>query len=74
MIEWKQLQRLAMEVRQAIGIERTPQQLREWLQANVRRPENLIRAAFSEQDILLDLANRLRIPYLDNSPSSAEWI
>ena len=74
MIEWKQLQRLAMEVRQAIGIERTPHQIQEWLHNNVRRPQNLIRAAFSEPDVLLDLANRMRIPYLDNSPPSAEWI
>lgn len=74
MIEWRDLQRIAREARQAIGIERTPEQVNQFLASTTRRPLTLVRAALADPDIMLDLANRMRIPFLDNSPPSTELL
>jgi len=65
---------LTREVRNAIGIERTPSQVKEWLQANVKLvSDRFIRKLLDERDTLLVIANKMRIPYVEDAPPSSEW-
>lgn len=74
MIEWKQIQTLARELRNANGIERTPEQVQKWLtENNVRRPNSFIKKVMDDPDSLLQLAEKMRSPYIDNAPPSSEW-
>jgi hypothetical protein len=67
---------LTREVRSAIGIERTPSQVKAWLIENVnvkRLSDSFIRKLLDDRDALLAVANKMRIPYVDNAPPSSEW-
>jgi len=65
---------LTREVRNAIGIERTPEQVRIWLQANVKlASDRLVRKLLDDREALLSVANRMRIPFVDDAPPSSEW-
>jgi hypothetical protein len=68
------VQALTREVRNAIGIERTPSQVRTWLQANVKLvSDRFIRKILDDREALLVVANKMRIPYVDDAPPSSEW-
>jgi len=72
MIDEVLLKRLTRELRAANGIERTPSQVAAWLDSNSNRPNSFIRRVMDDPDLLLDLANRMRIPYLDKAPNVDE--
>lgn len=74
MIHYRDLRRVAREVRNAIGIERTPDQIENFLHANSRSPQRVVRAALADSDVMLDLANKMRIPYLEKAPPSSELL
>lgn len=74
MIEWTLVQKLTRELRNANGIERTPEQVQKWLaDNNVRRPNTFIKKLMDDPDSLLQLAEQMRSPYIDNAPPSSEW-
>lgn len=67
---------LTREVRSAIGIERTPNQVKAWLIENVnvkRLSDSFIRKLLDDRDALLAVANKMRIPWLSMAPPSSEW-
>lgn len=72
-IEWTQVQKLTRELRAANGIERTPEQVKKWLDENVKRQNTFIKKLMDDPDSLLQLAEQLRSPYIDNAPPSSEW-
>ena len=74
MIEWTLVQKLTRELRNANGIERTPEQVQKWwADNNVRRPNKKIKKLMDDPDSLLQLAEQMRSPYIDNAPPSSEW-
>lgn len=74
MIERTLVQKLTRELRNANGIERTPDQVQKWLTDNaVRRPNSFIKKLMDDPDSLLQLAEKMRSPYIDNAPPSSEW-
>ena len=56
-IERSLLLQLTRELRNANGIERTPAQVEKWLNENA----------------IMTMANRMRIPYIENAPPSSDW-
>jgi len=65
---------LTREVRSAIGIERTPTQVRVWLVENVKSlSDRFVQKLLDDRDALLAVANKMRIPFIDNAPPSSEW-
>lgn len=74
MIDQKRLQALTRELRNVNGIERTPEQVQKWLaDNNVRRPNSFIKKLMDDPDSLMQLAEKMRSPYIDNAPPSSEW-
>lgn len=73
MVEQTLLQKLAREVRDAAGIERTPSQIYEWLTQNTKRARSFALKVLDDPDLVQSFANRMRIPYLENAPPSSEW-
>ena len=73
MIDRKLLQRLTRELRNAIGIERTPSQVEKWVNENAARPNTFVSKVLEDPDSILTMANRMRIPYIENAPPSDEW-
>ena len=67
------VKKLTREVRQAIGIERTPRQVESWLLNRFRRPATALLKMLGSPDVLLEAANQMRIEYLEKSPPSSEW-
>lgn len=69
------LKALAREVRQAVGIERTPSQVASWLMANVQKPsDRFVQKLIDDRDALLSVANNMRIKVIEDAPPSSEWI
>ena len=65
---------LAREVRQAIGIERTPSQVSDWLMGNVQRPsDRFVLKLLDDREALLSVANSMRIKVIEDAPPSSEW-
>ena len=73
MVEWTLVLKLTRELRNANGIERTPDQVKKWLDENVKRPNTFIKKLMDDPDSLLQLAEQLRSSYIDNAPPSSEW-
>lgn len=73
MVEQTLLQKLTREVRNAAGIERTPSQIYEWLTQNTKRARSFTLKVLADPDLVQSLANRMRIPLLEDSPPSSEW-
>ncbi len=73
MVEQTLLQKLTREVRNAAGIERTPSQIYEWLMQNTKRARSFTLKVLDDPDLIQSLANRMRIPLLEDSPPSSEW-
>jgi hypothetical protein len=72
-VEWTLVLKLTRELRNANGIERTPDQVKQWLDENVKRPNTFIKKLMDDPDSLLQLAEQMRSPYIDNAPPSSEW-
>jgi hypothetical protein len=69
------LKSLAREVRQAVGIERTPSQVADWLMGNVTKPsDSFVLKLLDDRDALLSVANKMRIKVIEDAPPSSEWI
>lgn len=74
MISDSVLRSLAREVRQAIGIERTPSQISDWLMGNVDNPtDRFVLKLLNDSDALLSVANAMRIKVIEDAPPSSEW-
>ena len=74
MIDQKKIQALTRELRNVNGIERTPEQVQKWLaDNNVRRQNTFIKKLMDDPDSLMQLAEKMRSPYIDNAPPSSEW-
>lgn len=73
MIDPKLLQRLTRELRNANGIERTPKQVEKWVTENSKRPATFVSKVLQDHDAILTMAERMRIPYIENAPPSSEW-
>ena len=68
------LKSLAREVRQAVGIERTPSQVADWLMANVQKPsDRFVLKLLDDREALLSVANSMRIKVIEDAPPSSEW-
>jgi hypothetical protein len=73
-IDQKKIQALTRELRNVNGIERTPEQVQKWLaDNNVRRQNTFIKKLMDDPDSLMQLAEKMRSPYIDNAPPSSEW-
>lgn len=74
MISDSLLRSLAREVRQAIGIERTPSQVCDWLMGNVQKPsDGFVVKLLDDREALLSVANSMRIKVIEDAPPSSEW-
>lgn len=68
------LKSLAREVRQAVGIERTPSQVADWLMGNVQKPsDRFVLKLLDDREALLSVANSMRIKVIEDAPPSSEW-
>ena len=67
------LRLIAREVRQAIGIERTPRQIEKWALEKLRYPEQTLKECLKHRSMMENVANTMRIEYLEKSPPSSEW-
>ena len=72
-IERSLLLRLTRELRNANGIERTPAQVEKWLNENAKRPGTFVKNVLGDADAIMTMANRMRIPYIENAPPSSDW-
>lgn len=73
MIERSLLLRLTRELRNANGIERTPSQVEKWVTENAKRPATFVKNVLGDADAILTMAERMRIPYIENAPPSSDW-
>lgn len=73
MIERSLLLRLTRELRNANGIERTPAQVEKWVSEHAKRPATFVKNVLSDADSILTMAERMRIPYIENAPPSSDW-
>lgn len=73
MIERSLLLRLTRELRNANGIERTPSQVEKWVGEHAKRPATFVKNVLADPDAILTMAERMRIPYIENAPPSSEW-
>lgn len=72
-VDMRLIKALVREVRQAAGIERTPDQVMSWVSARVRRPQTFLKKVLADPDAILQISSDMRIPYLEKSPPSSEW-
>ena len=69
------LRALTLELRQAAGIERTVQQVENWLVENFKYPARSAAKILADPDLIQQVAKEMRIPFLENgAPSSDEII
>lgn len=73
MIERSLLLRLTRELRNANGIERTPSQVEKWVSEHAKRPATFVKNVLGDADAILTMAERMRIPYIENAPPSSDW-
>lgn len=72
-IERSLLLRLTRELRNANGIERTPSQVEKWVGEHAKRPATFVKNVLADADAILTMAERMRIPYIENAPPSSDW-
>lgn len=73
MLDSAKLKRLARELRNVNGIERTPSQVDSWIRESFKHPERFLNRVLDDPELISGMAGRMRNPLIDDAPGSDTW-